>query len=170
MNSVDEVWEWYNAARATTQRLARVASKYWDQIEGDNRLRNLDRAKIVADAKLTESPLNDLAIVMMFSVFEAAVRRLLAAQLERELPSITHPMVLGAVRERLETLKTRSFADVLKSFSKGGHANLAEEVRQVRIYRNWISHGRAGKPVNNVDPQTARNRLNRFLELLKPAR
>lgn len=167
MNSVDEVWEWYNAARATTQRLARVAGKHWEHIEGDNKLRSLDGAKVVADAKLAGSPLNDLAIVMMFSVFEATVRRLLAEQLKRELPSITHPLVLGAVRDRLETLKTRSFAEVLNSFSKGGHANLAEEVRQVRKYRNWITHGRSGKPVDNVDPQSARDRLTRFLVLVQ---
>jgi hypothetical protein len=39
-------------------------------------------------------------------------------------------------------------------------------VDQVRHYRNWVAHGRRGLVKNNVDPEVAIRRLEKFLELL----
>ena len=48
-------------------------------------------------------------------------------------------------------------------------AALVEEVSQGRRYRNWVAHGRRGEPPDAVDPRTASNRLQRFLDRLDEA-
>jgi hypothetical protein len=39
-----------------------------------------------------------------------------------------------------------------------------EEVNQVRQYRNRVAHGRRGNPPFSLDPETASERLKRFLD------
>jgi hypothetical protein len=56
---------------------------------------------------------------------------------------------------------------VLEPFKKG-HADLVEEVHQVRRYRNWVAHGRRDQPRDRVHPQLAYDRLTRFLAILMP--
>ena len=45
--------------------------------------------------------------------------------------------------------------------------NLTEEVNQVRRFRNWVAHGRRETPENNVTPEAAFDRLERYLKLLR---
>lgn len=44
--------------------------------------------------------------------------------------------------------------------------DLAVLLLQVRHYRNWVAHGRRGPVDNNVDPDSALERLMQFLMLL----
>jgi len=44
-----------------------------------------------------------------------------------------------------------------------------EEVNQVRRYRNWVAHGRRDGPPAAVDPRTAYDRLQRFLDRMSAA-
>jgi hypothetical protein len=44
--------------------------------------------------------------------------------------------------------------------------DLTEEVNQVRTFRNWVAHGRRDEPPNNVHPDQAIDRLQRYLERL----
>lgn len=77
-------------------------------------------------------------------------------------------MLIAAARNAIEAAGHRSFAEILNSYSKGGHADIAEQVRQVRRYHNWLSHGRRGKEQRKIEPKTAYERLRKFLELLLP--
>jgi hypothetical protein len=77
-------------------------------------------------------------------------------------------MLIAAGREAVEAAERRSFAELLTAYGRGGHAALAEQVRQVRRYRNWLSHGRRGKELRKIEPKTAYERLRRFLQLILP--
>jgi hypothetical protein len=158
------------------RRLDRLAEKYWDDLpwrgevamERDGLLGKLEQEEVSADVKSAESRLDDLAIIELFSIFEGIVRTQIATQVRAESTSLTHPMLKAAAKNAVDAAERRSFAEILNSYSQGGHANLAEQVRQVRRYRNWISHGRRGKVPIRIEPKTAYERLRKFLELISP--
>lgn len=176
LERIDTCWEWYEAAHDSLLRLRRIADKYWDDLpwEGgvqmgrDGQIGKLTGERVVADTTNALSRLDDLAVMELFSVFEGIVRVLVAEQVEKEAVALIHPMLKAAARDAIDAADRRSFAAILDSYSKGGHADLAEQVRQVRRYRNWISHGRRGKQQQPIDPKTAYQRLRSFLELLLP--
>lgn len=170
-----EAWlEWYNAARNSLRRIQRLAEMYWAdlpweadiQMWRDNMLGKLEGEKVAADATEALTRLDDLAVVELFSIFEGIVRTLVAEQVLAASVSLTHPMLKAAAKGAIDAAERRSFAEILNSYSQGGHADLAEQVRQVRRYRNWISHGRRGRELTRIDPKTAYERLRKFLELL----
>ena len=173
---LDAGWAWYRAARDSLRRLERLADQYWDDLpwqspvlmERDSLIGKLEQEKASADAKAALTRLDDLAVIELFSIFEGEVRVLVAEQVEKEAAALTHPMLKAAARNAIDAAGRRSFAAILDSYSKGGHADLAEQVRQVRRYRNWISHGRRGEVLPTIEPKTAYQRLRQFLELLSP--
>lgn len=109
-------------------------------------------------------------MLLLFSVFEAIVRERALADVAAELPTVRHAALQHAVRTLNEALEHGSFYKVTEAY-KSLDADLIEQVNQVRRYRNWVAHGRRGKPENAVDPNAAYARLQRFLERLadKPA-
>lgn len=137
-------------------------------MERDNLVGKLEGGRASAEATNAESRLDELAVVELFSIFEGAVRELVAEQVRSEAAGLTHPVLKAAARGAIDAAERRSFADILKSYSQGGHADLAEEVRQVRRYRNWLSHGRRGADLGKIEPATAYRRLRKFLELVSP--
>ncbi|WP_439630938.1 hypothetical protein [Gemmata sp.] len=134
----------------------------------DNLIGKLQAKEVVGNAEVAESRLDDLAVVELFSVFEGVVRTIVADQVRDASLGLTHPVLKAAARSAVEAAEHRSFAEILSSYSKGGHADLAEQVRQVRRYRNWLSHGRRGSTQRKIDPRTAYQRLAKFLTLLLP--
>jgi hypothetical protein len=62
--------------------------------------------------------------------------------------------------------ENNSFYNNVLRHCKAVGADLVEEVNQVRKYRNWVAHGRRGEQPDAVDPATARDRLQRFLDFL----
>ena len=174
MTTLDDAWVWYQRTRISLQLLGRLGGKYWSQLPWDgplgrdNKFRTTEAAQVVADAALAQRPLDDLAVTMMFAAFEATVRHVIAGQIGREAVSLRHPMLVAAARDAVVSVNTRAFSTVLAAYSKGGHADLAERVRQVRRYRNWVSHGRRGRPPETIDPNTAYERLRNFLALVMP--
>lgn len=176
VQQLDAGWAWYQAARNSLRRLQRLADQYWTDLpwEGetqlwrDNLVGKLEGEQVSADAKNAESRLDDLAVIELFSIFEGIVRTLIVEQVREASVGLSHPMLRAAAREAIAAAKTRSFAQILNSYSQGGHAALAEHVRSVRKYRNWLSHGRRGEELNKIDPKTAYQRLRKFLELIAP--
>jgi hypothetical protein len=173
-----EAWlEWYEAARNSFRRIHRLAEKYWAglpwegevQMWRDNLLGKLEKEIVAADATLALVRLDDLAVIELFSVFEGIVRTLVAEQVRDISSRLTHPMLKAAAKNAVDAAERRSFAEILNSYSQGGHADIAEQVRQVRRYRNWISHGRRGKTLTKIEPKTAYERLSKFLELVLPS-
>jgi hypothetical protein len=176
LKALDEGYACYESARQSLRRLYRLADRYWDvlpwygdvEMWRDNALGSLEGETVKTDAQTALTRLDDWAVIELFSIFEGAVRTLVAEQVRAASVSLNHPMLKAAAKGAIDAAERRSFAEILKSYSQGGHADLAEQVRQVRRYRNWLSHGRRGKELAKIDPKTAHDRLRRFLELLVP--
>jgi hypothetical protein len=169
--SLADAWRWYESVRALTLTMRRLGTKHWDHLPWDGdlgrdeHLRHLDASDIRGRADLVLSDLDDLCVLLLFSVFEATVRERILADVERELPPLHHAALRQAVAAMKEAIEHGSFYKVLDPY-KEMDAGLIEEVSQVRRYRNWVAHGRRGEQPDAVDPRTAYDRLQRFLDRL----
>ena len=174
MTSLAEAWRWYEAVRRQAALTRRLVGVHWDDLPWPGRLgrdphfRDLDPERAGADAEFVVGELADLAVVVLFSVFEAMVRDAVLAAARPEAERLTHPALRAAAADALDWIAEGSFFRVLAPFKLDGHADLVEEVNQVRRYRNWVAHGRRGEPPASVSPEAARERLDRFLTLIQP--
>jgi hypothetical protein len=170
IQSLDDAWTWYHAVRTLAFDMMTLARK-WDDpaldevLARDNRLRHRTAVDLQVMAQAIMDDLDDLAILVMFSVFEATVRDRATADVEREMELVRHPAVLRAVRELTEAIKNGSFARVTEAYQEMDK-DLTAQVNQIRKFRNWVAHGRRGDPENNIDPENARARLRRYLARL----
>ena len=152
----------------------RLGLKYWDTedetltlravLHRDNRFREVDSRTIRDLARRVEEDLDDLVVLLLFSVFEADVRQKTLDEVMREPPP-RHLVLKKAVDDAKETVKHGSFGRLTESY-KALDPAVRTQVDQVRHYRNWVAHGRREQVTNNVDPQTALARLEQFLALL----
>ncbi len=150
MRTLDDAWRWYRDAKKTLQRMERMGNRYWDTIlwdtppwKGDRHFIDLTREALVESAMNAAEHLDDLAVVVLFSVFEANVRGAILDQVQAKEPQYQHRAIRDAIKTARERIGEGNFYAVLSSF-KGSDNNLIEEVNQVRKYRNWVSHGRRG--------------------------
>lgn len=168
---LDDAWKWYSSVHQTTLAMLAMGKKHWDALpwEGalgrDERLRQIQASEILDWVKVVLADLDDLCVLLLFSVFEATVRERALADVAAELPTLRHPALQHAVRTLNEALEHGSFYKVTEAY-KALDPDLVEQVNQVRKYRNWVAHGRRGEPQNAVDPHTAYVRLKRFLDRL----
>jgi hypothetical protein len=171
IDSLDDAWNWYAAVKTLAQDMRRFA-KLWDDprlaeaLGRDNNLRDRTSVDIVDMTTTVLDELDVLSVLVMFSVFEATVRSRASADVEKETGSIRHPAVLHALSELKDAVENGSFGRVTEAYKKMD-PNLTTQVNQVRKFRNWVAHGRRGKPENNVNPDTARDRLGRYLDRLQ---
>lgn len=167
--SLDDAWTWYESVDSLTQVMQRLGIKHWDQLpwEGalgrDSLLRELHAETIAKQSAAVYQDLDDLCILLLFSVFEAIVRAQVMREVAVEVPSLRHPALVDAAATVQENIELGSFFKVLAPF-KREDANLVEEVNQVRCYRNWVAHGRRGPQPSALDPRAVRGRLQRFLD------
>jgi hypothetical protein len=169
--SLADAWEWCNGVKKLTLAMRQLGSKYWDSLSWggdlgrDNRLRDLTSPEIVERSDAVLSDIDDLCVLLLFSVFEAIVRDRVLVDITAETPASRHPAILRAIEGLRENIEHGSFFRLLESY-KALDVDLVEQVNQVRKYRNWVAHGRRGVPENAVDPLTAYQRLQRFLDKL----
>jgi hypothetical protein len=172
MKSLDEAWRWFKQTKSQLQRFGRPGRRYWDDLDWDgslgrdDELKNLEGEHIDATSRACLVHLEDLAVMVLFSVFEGIVRERVLSGIRLEQERITHPSIRQIVKSAEGGIKKGSFALVLDVF-KSQHANLVEEVKQVRRYRNWVAHGGRSEQPAKVEPRTAYDRLNRFLVLVE---
>jgi hypothetical protein len=170
IRSLDDAWEWYLAVRTLAYDMRKLAGK-WDDpaldavLSRDNRLRDRTSADLVDKANLILADLDDLSVLLVFSVFEATVRARANADVDRETVEMRHPAVLSAIRALKDAIENGSFGKVTEAY-KGMDIDLTAQVNQVRSYRNWVAHGRRGQAVNHVEPDSAVDRLRRYLARL----
>jgi hypothetical protein len=168
--SLDDAWKWYDAIRTLAGDMSRLAKK-WDDpglanlVDVDNRLRYRTAAELEDKANTILKDLDDLAVMMLFSVFEATVRDRAKKDVDREIELIRHPAVRRAVSDLKDAIENGSFGKVTDAYKKMD-VDLTEQVNQVRRYRNWVAHGRRGEPENRVDPDRAIDRLGKYLTRL----
>lgn len=172
MTTLEDAWRWYNSTRRHLRLSHRLANRYWDvlpwsgQLELDDDFRHLDREQVKEEAEMSLSHLDDLAVVVLFSVFESVVRERIGNEVAAESALLRHRALKLAAAEAQDKIAEGSFFHVLQPF-KDVHADLVEEVNQVRQYRNWVAHGKRGAPQARVTPKAAYDRLGRFLEVMQ---
>jgi hypothetical protein len=169
--SLADAWRWYEAARDLARAMERLGEKHWDKLPWDdelgrdNRLNELTAAEVRDGSQTVLEDLDDLCVLLLFSVFEATIRERVLAEVKAELPPLRHVAIKRALDEMKEGIEHGSFFKVLEPY-KDVDANLTEEVNQVRRYRNWVAHGRRTDQPAAVNPAAAYDRLKRFLDRL----
>ncbi|HEY7312506.1 MAG TPA: hypothetical protein VH643_24290 [Gemmataceae bacterium] len=158
--SLADAWLWYESARRLVRTMGRLGENHWTNLPWDgglgrdNQLKELTSAKILNDARTVLDDLDDLCVLLLFSVFEAAIRERVLAEVEVELPLPRHVAIRRALEEMKEGIAHGSFFKVLEPY-KHLDADLIEHVNQVRRYRNWVAHGRRTERPAVVNPTTA---------------
>jgi hypothetical protein len=172
MRTLEDSWKWYTDNRRLLQLMSRMGRLYWnklpwDDMGNDDHFRMLEGIDIQADADAVLSEFDDLAIFVIFSVFEAIVRDHVANDVEAEVAGLKHVALQRAASKMKQNIEEGSFYNnVLDLYKKLDH-DLVEEVSQVRRYRNWVAHGRRkDKKPFETDPKEAFDRLNAFLLLI----
>jgi len=178
MKTLADAWNWYVATKRNLARWRRLGHNHWGHaslenasIWQDDQFRTLVAEDIVAETTTSLKPIDDLAIVVLFSVFESQVRDYLIAQIKPEAGSLTDPILKEAAEAALQGVAEGSFfRRVLDPLKKQGRvsADLVTQVDQVRDYRNWVANGRRerGTDMSNVTPKVAYDRLQEFLAVL----
>jgi uncharacterized protein YutE (UPF0331/DUF86 family) len=179
MNTLADAWDWYTATRKNLERMQRLGEKHWDElpwatgaIGRDDDFRMLEAADIEKETKASLKPIDDLAVVVLFSVFESLVRDYVVAKIAPEAEGLSNPILKHAAEDAIRGVEEGSFyRGVLEPLKKQGRvpADLITQIDQVRDYRNWVAHGRRETPTNNVTPQMAFDRLKEFLDALEIA-
>lgn len=177
MTTLDDAWMWYRAVADGMRRPTHLA-KHWSdlpwgtdtewvqRLERDNVLRAVETTDLTRDAARVTDEHDDLAILVLFAVFEAQVREHLKAQLASEVRALRHPALQTAGRDILDDIDSGSFARLLKAFKlTESDTDLVEQVNQIRKHRNWVAHWRRDDmhPDVRIEPRAAYERLRTFL-------
>src|SRR5262245_12217685 len=121
IRSLDDAWKWYSAVRMLAYDMRKLAGKWGtpelhEVLSRDNRLRERTAADLKNGANAILDDLNDLAVLVLFSVFEVTVRDRAKADADRETASIRHLAVLRAVKDLKEAIENGSFDRVTESY------------------------------------------------------
>lgn len=169
MKTLAEAWRWYLAVQGQLRLIGRLARKHWNELPWggafgkDQAFLDAKPEVVVADAQFGEDHLDDLAVLVLFSVFEAELRDYVAEGVKKEAKGLRHYALRLAAAETVRGIEEGSFFRVLEPY-KAVDADLVELVNQVRRYRNWVAHGRREDPPAQIDPPEAFTRLDRFLK------
>jgi hypothetical protein len=173
MKTLTAAREWWVATKENLARMQHLGKRHWSDaslsdasIWQDDRFKTLEAARIVAETSASLEPIDDLAVVVLFSVFESQVRDFLSKLMQPHADRITHPILREAARDALRGVEDGSFyRRVLEPLKRQGFVSpdLVTQVDQVRDYRNWVAHGRREAPTNFVTPEQAYVRLEEFL-------
>jgi hypothetical protein len=176
IRSLVDAWRWYEAMKNLTVMMDRIARRYWNEdvqeqtlaqtLHQDAMLKEYAAAPILELTQRVKDDLDDLAVLLLFSVFEAIVRERTLEEMDRELPTPpSHPTLTRAIADAKDAVEHGSFGRVTEAY-KSLNPDVKTQVDQVRQDRNWVAHGHRGAPKNNVDPARASDRLGFFLRLL----
>jgi hypothetical protein len=175
MKTLTDAWNWYQATRRNLGRMQRLGSKHWEDpsLEGasiwkDDQFKKLMAKDIAEEIAVSLKPIDDLAIVVLFSVFESLVRDYLVVRIKPEAARLADPILREAADDAIQGVEEGSFyRRVLLPLKEQGRvsADLVTQIDQIRDYRNWVAHGRRerAKDMNNVNPRNAYERLKAFL-------
>jgi hypothetical protein len=173
MRTLEEAWRWYIRTKHQVSLIRRLAELHWSELpwEGklgrDDHFKELKPEQLKDDADFSLSQFDDLAVLVLFAVFESLVRERLGTEIRAviEEKGISHALLLRSFQDLEQQVGEGSFFRILEPY-KPLDANLVEEVDQVRRYRNWVAHRRRGTRPEWVAPRMAYERLNRLWDLL----
>jgi hypothetical protein len=176
MKTIADARQWYLFTRRNLERMQRLGRKHWNDlpwetlaIGRDDDFRVLEASDIEAETTVSLKPIDVLAVVVLFSVFESLVRDYLAALIRPEADRLIDPILREAAEDAIRGVEEGSFyRRVLEPLKEQGRvpADVITQVDQVRDYRNWVAHGRRETPTNYVSPTAAYERLEAFLAAL----
>lgn len=178
MKTLQDAWDWYKSAKTNLERMRRLGSHHWNDdsllgtsIRRDDRFKQLEADDIERQASLALDPIDDLGILVMFAVFESAVRDHFQEIIKPLTAASGHPILHYAAERVLEGIEQGSFANNVLTPLQKRHcvtAELTDKVNQVRNYRNWVAHGKRGSRQNvvNLTALDAYERLKEFLNTL----
>jgi hypothetical protein len=152
--------------------MQRLGRKYWNMLPWDGPLGRDDDFMLTGEGVEQEAaasldPINDIAVLVFFSVFETIVRNHVEASSKLAMPGVQSPILRAAISSFFRSIDKRPINQILELY-KSDDANLVMEVKQVQEYRNWVAHGKRGTPVVQLTPKAAYDRLARFLERYGP--
>jgi hypothetical protein len=176
MNTLVDAWNWYIATKQSLEQLRRLGRKYWDSIPWetaaigrDDDFRLLEEEDIEKATTASLEPIDDLAVVVLFSVFESLVRSHVVERIRPEAATLVDPILKQAVGDAIRGVEEGSFfVRILEPLKQQGRIlpDLITKVNQVRDYRNWVAHGRRETATDAVSPKVAYDRLKEFLAAL----
>jgi hypothetical protein len=176
MKTLADAWKWYEVTKRNLARMQRLGNRHWDDpslemasIWQDDHFRKLEASDIVEETSASLKPIDDLAVVVLFSVFESQVRDYLIVRMKPQADTLVDPILRTAADDAIQGVEQGSFyRRVLSPLKEQGRvsADLVTQVDQVRDYRNWVAHGRRDAPTNDVGPLIAYERLAAFLRAL----
>jgi hypothetical protein len=120
MTTLKEAWSWYETTIRALQVTHRLGDLYWDGLPWDGRLGKEARFKEVKGPWLAEAAeqgmnqLDDLAIVLFFSIFESIVRERIRGEVDVERQTLRHPVLKSASEKTDQELDRGSFHRVLE--------------------------------------------------------
>ncbi len=175
MKTLEDAWRRYVETKRQVVLLRRLADLYWSELPWEGKLGRDDQFKTLKPEQLKDhadfslGQFDDLAVLVLFAVFESLVRDHLGAEIRAEIQEkgISHALLLSSFEDLEHQVGEGSFFRILEPY-KRLDTRLVEEVNQVRRYRNWVAHGRRGTRPESVNPQTAYGRLSRLWDLLSP--
>src|SRR3954469_7006888 len=115
MNTLDDAWQWYSATRQNLHLFQRLVRNYWEVLpwEGrlakDNTFRGVEQGPALAGIELSVEHIDDLAIVVIFSVFEMIVRDGVMKVFRTATPETNDPVVLKAIKDARDGIERGSF-------------------------------------------------------------
>ena len=118
MKTLADAWNWYVATKRNLERMRRLGSKHWDDpslnrdsisIWQDDQFRMLISSDIVAETTVSLKPIDDLAVVVLFSVFESQVRDYLIARIRPEAAGLTDPILKEAADDAIQGVEEGSY-------------------------------------------------------------
>lgn len=179
MKSLLDAWEWYESARTNLLRMRRLGTHHWEDeslrnasIWWDEQFKEVTSSEIAQETTRALESLEDLGVLVLFSMFEAVVRDSLEQDIMPMMGGLGHPILEQAAERALEGIRQGSFANqVLAPLQDQGQITpqLSDKVKQVRDYRNWVAHGKReprDPAIVNLDAREAFKRLKEFLEAM----
>ena len=175
MKTLHDAWQWYESTRINLSRIRRLGTRYWNEealaapVWQDDWFRQLEATDLVRETTEALLPLEDLGILVLFSVFESAVRDHLAKAIRPETDELVHPLLKQAALNVLDGIQQGSLANNVLTPLKAQAtvtADLSEKVNQVRHYRNWVAHGKRSPRPPNIVTITALEAFYRLKEFL----
>ncbi|MBM4041808.1 MAG: hypothetical protein FJ290_25195 [Planctomycetes bacterium] len=170
MEPFEGVWSWYQYAGDSIRLAAQQVEADPDSIPpGLVFSQHASPQEALSNLAKARAELNDLMVLVLFAVFEQALRGHLAqtsADAHRSVSSETQASLVSGAFKRLEKC---SLEQLLALYRNVVEAGLLKPAQHVKAYRNWVAHGKKEpRPaeVPEVAPAGARDSLTRFLRAL----
>jgi hypothetical protein len=116
MKTLADAWDWYVSTRQSLVQIQRIGRKYWHEIPWeeaaigrDDEFRMLEAEDISAATKASLAPIDDLAVVVLFSVFESLVRDHVVSLIKPQAAELTDPILKQAADDAIRGVEEGSF-------------------------------------------------------------